>query len=313
MTQTADFFDLSPAPKAAPAAAQTRNGGIEALRFLGAFGIVLFHVKGPGAAFGYAALPIFIFLSVHFCLRLSEGQSLQTLMQRRAARLLMPWLFWCVVFAVLKSQDALMSGGSIWDEFALWMIGTGPSIHLWFLPFIAAASLIAVALNHAMRALSPAVASLMLAGLSMGCLALGSQGLPAPFAQWAFGMPAVFLALAFYRVDHPTNLFSLALWSIMIAAAVALGWSAGSLQLALTFAVIAVVLSVNLPTSPTLNYFAGLSLGIYIIHPVIISVGLRLADPALLEHSLSGAFAAFVLSALATAVLQQTPLVRRFI
>jgi peptidoglycan/LPS O-acetylase OafA/YrhL len=313
MTQTADFFDLSPAPKAAPARAQTRNGGIEALRFLGAFGIVLFHVKGPGAALGYAALPIFIFLSVHFCLRLSEGQSLQNLMRRRVSRLLMPWVFWCAVFAALKSQDALMSGGSIADEFAPWMIGTGPSIHLWFLPFIAAASMIAIALNTVLRPASPAFGSLVLAGLSLGCLALGSLDLPAPFAQWVFGMPAVFLALAFYRIDHPTNLFSLALWSVMIAVAVGLGWTDGSLQLALTFAVVALVLSVNLPTSPTLRYFAGLSLGVYIIHPIIISVGLRLADPALLEHSLSGAFAAFVLSALATAVLQQTPLVRRFI
>jgi len=314
MTQTADFFDFAaPSQTRASTDALSRNGSIEYLRCLGAFGIVLFHLKGPGAEIGYAALPIFIFLSVHFCLRLSEGQSLHDLARKRMSRVLMPWVFWCAVFGGLKIQDALMSGGSVQGEFAFWMVGTGPSIHLWFLPFIAVASFLAIALNAVLRPLRTEIVVLLLALVSLGCLSFSPTNMPAPFGQWVFGVAAVLLAIGFYRIDRPTNLFNLAIWSGMLGLAIALGWTEGSLQMALTFAALAVVLSVKLPSSKTLRYLAGLSLGIYIIHPLVIAVGLRLADPALLEHSLSGAFAAFVLSALATAVLQQTPLVRRFI
>lgn len=47
-------------------AKSVRYGDIDRLRFVGALGIVWFHVGAPGAAVGHAALLVFMMLLVYF-------------------------------------------------------------------------------------------------------------------------------------------------------------------------------------------------------------------------------------------------------
>jgi hypothetical protein len=61
-----------------------RNGSIEYARFLGALGIVWFHMKMPGGTTALAALQLFILLQVYF--------GAERALSPQARRLLVPWL-----------------------------------------------------------------------------------------------------------------------------------------------------------------------------------------------------------------------------
>ena len=60
----------------------------------------------------------------------------------RARGLLLPWLAWSAVYGGVKVAEAVVGGQPPGNAFAPWMLLTGPAIHLWFLPFAFAASLL---------------------------------------------------------------------------------------------------------------------------------------------------------------------------
>ena len=112
-----------------------RNATYDYARLLAAFGIVQFHAGAPGGAFGYAALPFFLMLMLIMAVPAASVSDLRPYAQRRAQRLLRPWLIWSGIYAALKLVEVWLTPRTISDEFALHMILTGPAIHLWFLPF----------------------------------------------------------------------------------------------------------------------------------------------------------------------------------
>lgn len=61
-----------------------RNGLIDALRFLAAAWIVVFHTNAPGAAIGYVALPLFTLYLAHYA-----SSDIQ-----RALYFLRLWIIW---------------------------------------------------------------------------------------------------------------------------------------------------------------------------------------------------------------------------
>jgi len=109
----------------------SRNGSIEYARFLGALAIVWFHLHLPGASTALAALQLFILLQVHF--------GFDRPLRQQVRRLLVPWAIWSTIYAAGKVTQAIAEDTPIVGEFEYWMILTGTSLHLWYLPFSVAA------------------------------------------------------------------------------------------------------------------------------------------------------------------------------
>jgi surface polysaccharide O-acyltransferase-like enzyme len=161
-----------------------RRTDIDGLRLLSAFGIVWFHSGHSGIALAYSGLVVFTVLSVALGGK-SGGPDLATV-QRRALRLLRPWLLWFGLYAgfnlvrglpALPLENGLLAG-----------VLAGPSIHLWYLPF-AFGVLLALDLlraHVARRTLAAAAWVLALAAMASAPLWRPvTLSLPYPLLQWA--------------------------------------------------------------------------------------------------------------------------------
>lgn len=252
-----------------------RNATLDHARLIAAFGIVFFHAGAPGGAIGYAALPFFLILLVVLAAPGAARQGFTEYARGRAQRLLLPWMLWSAVYAALKLAELAVTGATFSSEFAPWMALTGPALHLWFLPFAFAACL----LVHPLLRLGAVLPRrwghglpLALTALALATLAV-RQGLvlPTPFAQWLYAMPAVFLGLALALGDGRLR-WLMAIVAVFVAAAMAGGWTSGLLQLVLAAG--ALVLCIALPRreSAWSQRAGSAALGVYLAHPLVLSV-----------------------------------------
>ena len=149
-----------------------RNGSIDILKLLGAFGIILFHSGAPYASVGLAALPMFVMLLVYFGVRSPFAST--------ANRLLKIWVIWSAIYAGLKLAQGVISGTKFELEFEPWMVWTGTSIHLWFLPFC-----VLVLATHTLilRHLSDRALISASITVSVFCLFAAQGPAPIPLAQ----------------------------------------------------------------------------------------------------------------------------------
>jgi hypothetical protein len=225
-----------------------RNGTVDCLRFAAAAGIVAFHLQLPGDVIGLAALNFFTILLVHFAVTKSKVSGPDAL-TKQAKRLLGPWLFWCAIYGIAKASDWWLHGG---QEFSFWMVLTGPSIHLWWLPF----AFVAVAVAQR--------SDFYLATFAVLVWALGRLHSGPPFDQWDFVLSSVIYGRALCQ-DWKWRIPAMALCLIMT----------GSTQFAI--AAIAVHLAMAMPTpSTTISKLLDQSaLAIYLSAPLIASVASR--------------------------------------
>lgn len=288
--------------------AGARNGAIDLTRLMAAFGIVLFHSGAPGGWFGYAALPLFLILMLVLAAPAAERGNVGTYAQGRARRLLGPWLVWSGIYGALKLAEIAAGRSTVATEFAPSMILTGPAIHLWFLPFAFAACLITFAVVRAARTQRPwwtlglAVAALATPALSQG------DTLPIPLAQWADVLPALMLGLMIAINPDPRRGAGLALVAAlgMFGIGQAMGWQDTPGQTLLAMAAAALCLWIRLPSTALTRRIGDLALTVYLAHPLVISVLLRVTD--LPEGSLTLALAVAVGTlALAVAIAALRP------
>lgn len=263
-----------------------RNGSIDGLRWLGAIGIVWFHMALPGGGIGYAALPFFVTMLIYF------GPDRPLL--DRANRLLMPWAIWSVIYGGLKLLECTLLNIPLSQEFQPWMLLTGPSIHLWFLPYCFGVLVILRGLSRTGLRVVAAI------GVPVTLWMANELALPTPFAQWAAVFPAAILGLAMHREGPqmaPTLCFGTAATMGLVWL---LGWQDMTFQIGLAALAIGGALLVPLPAPKWVIWVSGLSLGVYLIHPLVIAVGHRLgiSDWVLLAFALVG-------SHIATLVLQR--------
>ncbi|MEM7731332.1 MAG: acyltransferase family protein [Pseudomonadota bacterium] len=239
-----------------------RNGSIDILRLLGAFGIILFHCGAPYASIGLAALPMFVMLLIYFGANAPLGTG--------AKRLLKIWVIWSAIYALLKIAQSTVSGTVLEAEFEPWMVWTGPSIHLWFLPFcVLFLGLNAVALRH----LPDAALIALACALSIACLLAARNTFPIPLAQWVTVIPAAFTGLIMARLRSP----ALAAFLLALLAGIAwlTGFTASSDQLAIAGLATAIAVHVRTQGTALTSSFGPLSLGLYLIHPAIIAISLH--------------------------------------
>jgi hypothetical protein len=211
----------------------------------------------PGFKYGLAALPMFVTLFVCFNFKRDVAALNQ--------RLLYPWLVWSAIFAAAKIAQAMLSGRAIIDEFTWSMLLTGPSIHLWFLPF----SYLFVLVARLMSFKALLVAGLVLIPL---CVWLAnSTTLPAPFAQWVTVVPAAFMgiALQFFKAK-PIPVLAVG-WASVVAAYVlaVCGLGTVALQYAIGVGAVLIGFMIQIRTSSLSEFFSKVSFGVYLIHPLI--------------------------------------------
>lgn len=242
-------------------------------------------MKMPGAWIGYAALPMFIILLIYF------GRDKP--LKERAKRLMLPWLLWCGVFTLVKLGDVAFTTSGFADEFKPWMLLAGPSLHLWFLPFCFAFLVLT----------KPASFNPVFVAVPISVWAIWATNtfdLAIPLAQWVFVLPAAFMGwmMRHYRNAPLVAGGALALCFMMHLA----GWTQGTNQLIIAIAVIFICSHVQLPSTALSKGLSDLSLGIYLIHPLMLSVVLR---TPLADNMIAGFVFVIVASILATLGLRR--------
>jgi peptidoglycan/LPS O-acetylase OafA/YrhL len=268
---------------------------LDLLRIVAAFGIVWFHMQAPGDLVGALALSMFLIVAGALSVGSAARRGGAAFWRARAARLLGLWLAWSGIYLV---ADALRFG---WAEAAridepLTLL-VGPSIHLWFLPFLAAASGLA-APAAAVLATPGRVrlgAALLAAPCALPSLALHRGLLPEPLAQWSVALVPLAYGLLF-AAGRDRGAPEAALAFALVAAAT--GWWGWGSPFAPALAMAALLFEGlwRLPLRhPALPRLSALTLNIYLVHPFFILAWYAGGggSPAL------GAVAVFLLSAAA--------------
>jgi fucose 4-O-acetylase-like acetyltransferase len=225
---------------------------------------VLFHAGSPGAFIAYAALPFFLMLIVSLGFKSAMSADFPKYISGRADRLLKPWLVWSAVYGALKLAEAAVSNATLKDEFALYMLLTGPAIHLWFLPFAFTVCLFLWPLAR-VAALPIGVGAFILT------LALQwysqIQDLPVPVAQWAYVAPAVCLGLCLAVISR-----KIAVLCAFSGLSLVLGWTEGLLQISFAAFSLLACQWITAPQTPLSKKIAAASMGVYLVHPLVFSL-----------------------------------------
>ena len=231
-----------------------RNGLVDYGRFIAALGIVWFQTQALGERIAYAALPLFLIL-----LSMPFGADIAT----RARRLLVPFVIWSGIFAVVQVVFALKYHAAVFGWWEWHMLLTGTWMHLWLLPFAFLASLLAPWFQHPLASLGAAL-------LTATLLVIYGTPVSEPFGQWCFGLIPVLVGLGFFA------------WGWRLAVTILIGsWlilhfgrpSPDNLTILVGTGLALVILSYRLPASQVSDWCARLSVWIYLAHPLAIIVG----------------------------------------
>jgi peptidoglycan/LPS O-acetylase OafA/YrhL len=288
---------------------ESRRPSIDLLRLVAAFGIVWAHMGAPGMIEGYAALAAFLILTAFLSLRSWRRSGGRRFWMGRALRFLLPWVVWSAAFLLLESLrqgglDVALSGLGPLD----WLIG--PTIHLWFLPFVLLASpLVPLASATLTTARRVWWAAALLVPPGAGAILLHDRfPLPEPLVQWAFAttpfLYGLLSAAAWERgTVGPPVAFATAVMGIAVA-----GWGSQMAPFVLGAALLfEATWRLPLRRSSAARVAAGLaavSFGIYLVHPAAMLVWWKLAPglPVAL-----GAVAVFLGSAALAWALRRLP------
>jgi hypothetical protein len=184
---------------------------IELLRVISVFAIVWYHSGANGHEISYSGLIIFLVLSTYLAGRCG---TVVERTQQRFERLIVPWIFWFVIYGTVNT----LTGHTVipLSEGVIAGILWGPSIHLWYMPFIFACLIL---LDVAKRHLSKIVICLSSAAITILILATtpcwrqGSIELGYPLAQYAHSSAGIFLGTFLLYFD---TLPKKASWPLLI-------------------------------------------------------------------------------------------------
>ncbi len=237
---------------------------IELLRYACAVGIVWFHLHGPIAWIGHSALLVFVTLSVFFAVSRGELTWSRT-------RPLKIWIFWSGIYAIFKISQALISKQPLSSEFELWMLFTGPSLPLWFLPFIYFANGFASLYIKISAKNTGWLEAFVLMCLATGSVVLSDIWVGVPVKQWLLGSSAVFIALSIFRAR--TEPAYLVISGLVLLAGAALYHSNHTAMLLLAFLVTSIaILRPPYWKSALAEQLGGISLGVYLLHSGVSAV-----------------------------------------
>jgi peptidoglycan/LPS O-acetylase OafA/YrhL len=271
-----------------------RNYAFEYLRIIGILGIIFFH----GAQIllirqiGYSGLIIFILVSIYLSSTQNTEEHIKKYIAKRAARILVPWLFWFIVYGLLNiinDKKFLPEGLGVSSVLA------GTNIILWYLPFIFLMSIVAFVYNHASEhnAFVRKYIMLLLGVLSILSLLSTpiwrpwSLSIGNPWAQWCHALPAVFIGMTLaYLHKHSSDKVRTLLYAgIIIMASIWLIMLGQYNGVGVPYVVGTILfLSAMFETgyqnsNQVLMSISNCSYGIYLIHPVVYGIEDRLGLP----------------------------------
>lgn len=165
---------------------------VEFLRLISALGIVWFHSGlDVGKDIAYSGLIVFLVLTSYFSVRSRNEHSLHS----RAARFLIPCVFWSIIFASLN----LARGEAVFpDHFNVFSkILSTPSIHLWYLPFAFICALALDQIKNYDPKIVSVVATLFFTILLVNAPIWRQWNYFSPLGQYMHALPAVFIGITF--------------------------------------------------------------------------------------------------------------------
>lgn len=289
-------------------------------RFVAAFGIVWDHARAPYADIGYTALALFLVLTSFLAVGSFERSDGKRFWLARVQRIALPWLFWCAFFRLVYEVVSDEPFQLLSDP---WTLLIGPSIHLWFLPFV---MIFLVTIPWVSRFIDRpgrmylAAAILVAVSIPLGLLHaklapqawfINPAGFPQPLPQWFFALPLFWFG-AVLAAGKRMGL----VWPVILAAAVISAVlyqrspEFASVQMILAAVIFEAVWRVNIKGAwPT--WLAGFAFGIYLLHPATMLVAFKLFSDTV-DRSFAALFA-FALAWALTAALQRMPWVNRFL
>ena len=297
---------------------------LDLARFVACFGIVWDHARAPGADVGYTALALFLmltsFLAIGSFERSGGVQDTGSFWIQRARRIALPWLFWCLIYRVIWEVVSDAPFALLAEPMSILI---GPSVHLWFLPFVMLTLPLIPITAHALRSpreLALASAALVVVSLPLGWFhaEVGLGGWIAdvgrfeqPLPQWFFSLP-LFLYGAIAAVAHRLNLVWMPLAAAAVVSAVlyAIKPEFASVQMILTALLFEALWRWNL-TGRWPTTLAGAAFGIYLLHPAAMLVVFKFAGPEV--NRALAALLAFALAWGLTLILQRLPVLRRVV
>lgn len=170
-----------------------RRHDIEWYRIAGAFAIVWYHSGAVWHEVSYAGLILFFILSMYFS-ESSNSFVLETL-TKRVSRLLVPWMSWFLIYLLFN----FMAGRSlVWRNDFAGVVLVGPSIHLWFVPFLFCCLFLFEFLrrNFDIRVFTVMISFSAIFLLAFSFLWRGvSLAAGYPYAQYMHALPAVLIGI----------------------------------------------------------------------------------------------------------------------
>jgi hypothetical protein len=253
------------------------------LRLVAIFDVAAFHMFYEWGVFG-VGIPFFLILTL--ALGGAKGESVGSVVKKRFARLMVPWIFWALAIAAARVGRMILGAR---DSNWRWeMLLYGPWDSLWFLPTAFAASVLLAWI----RKMAPghSVGSILLcAVLSAAFVVIPFPEIGrTPFHQWIWSLPALPLAFALGAAieKHGGPRSARKDAAILCAATIAayvLVWTLADaegrdslVRFGLSIAMLTLVLFIPDAPDRFTALVAPLILGIYVIHDPFWELGLRL-------------------------------------
>jgi fucose 4-O-acetylase-like acetyltransferase len=254
-----------------------RNGAVDALRFLAALVIVLFHAKLPVGGMMAAAMGVFTALLA--CHAATGQEPMGQVVRRRFDRLIRPFAVWAAIYAALRMTDAAASRRDVLPDLMAWLPPEGTMAQLWYLPF-------AFSVCIGIAALRRSIGTWPGPALSIGFAAVGSLlwfrligmfALPIGVQVFVNFMPSVFFGLALASMAGQRGMTA-----ALAAASVGTGF-VGQMtgapvpeQLWIGMPLVIAAHLCPVAATPLLRRASDLTMTIYLLHPLVIAVLLRL-------------------------------------
>ena len=282
-------------------------------RFLAAFGVVAAHAYASERDWiGHLALGLFLILTAFLAVQSMDRAGGRYPWIDRARRLVLPWLFWSLVFRVVFF---VVADGP--ERYALlsdpWTLLIGSSIHLWFLPFVMLA-MVLVAPSGRWITSAPAVrlASVVLVLVTVPLFALHHfVPMPEPLPQWAFGFPVYAYGLLIghaHRIGQVSwPLAAVALLSVVGFVLTSEPWALMSLVAALGFEAFW-----RMPYARDwMKPLGAAAFGIYLVHPFFMLVCYKFLGADV--NRLLATVLTFLMSWAATLLLRRAPFLKTMV
>ncbi len=276
-----------------------RQSSLEVLRLVSAAGIVWFHAAVTGSQIGYIGLTVFLILTPMF--ELGPNASRITPWTQHARRLLIPFAFWSVIYLlanIVKGKPPINT-----DHGLLLGILAGPSIHLWYLPFMAMAL---AATNMLKTSLKPqtivwsatAVLGPLLALHHTTKDAVVAAGQPLP--QWFHALTPLVLGIIFGASCRTRRIDRIPAELILLAAM--LWWQDMNVVQFLAGFLLVEAASLIRWSNATVNRLASAMMGVYLVRPLALTV-FRPVEPYSQAAFVLGAFGASMIGVMIAARL----------